>query len=181
MQNKRFLLALLTIFQPIGVVLCSAIAYGFIPSHSCQPDFSTANPLPSCHLVADGTPCCSKSQNMGYRYLLYTLGAITLFVFFLRFVVFRFQESPKFLIYRGNDEKAIEVLHNIAKTNKRTCGITMATLENLEREHDSLSSSRRLARAGRCTGRRTRCGCLPRGWAMCAWASRSRCLSGGSG
>jgi hypothetical protein len=61
-------------------------------------------------------------------------------------VVFRFQESPKFLIYRGNDEKAIEVLHNIAKTNKRTCGITMATLENLEREHDSLSSSRRSSR-----------------------------------
>jgi MFS family permease len=145
-QNRRFLLALLSIFQPIGVVLTSAIAYGFIPSHSCQPDFSTADPLPSCRNVPDGTPCCSKSQNMGYRYLLYTLGAITLFVFFLRFVVFRFQESPKFLVYRGRDEKAIEVLHNVAKMNKRPCGITMATFESLEREHDSMASSRRSSR-----------------------------------
>ena len=93
-QNRRFLLALLSIFQPIGVVITAALAYAFIPSNSCKPDFTTDDPLPSCRLVSPGTPCCSKSKNMGYRYLLYTLGAITLFVFFLRFVVFRFQESP---------------------------------------------------------------------------------------
>lgn len=78
---------------------------------------------------------------MGYRYMLYTLGAITLFVFFLRFVVFRFQESPKYLVYRGKDEKAVKVLHNIAKFNRTDCKITLATFENLEREHDSLNSS----------------------------------------
>jgi len=35
-QNRRFLLALLSIFQPIGVVICSVIAYGFIPTYSCE-------------------------------------------------------------------------------------------------------------------------------------------------
>lgn len=39
-------------------------------------------------------PCCHKSDNMRWRCLLYSLGAITLLVFLLRFVAFRFQESP---------------------------------------------------------------------------------------
>lgn len=139
-QDKRFLLALLSLFQPIGVVLCSAIAYGFIPKWSCKPDFSTANPLPSCRNVVSGVACCAKSQNMGYRYLLYTLGAITLTVFFVRFAVFNFQESPKFLVYRGQDDKAVEVLQNIAKTNKMQCGITLEMFEQLTREHVETSS-----------------------------------------
>ncbi|TID13026.1 membrane transporter [Venturia nashicola] len=139
-QNRRFLLALLSIFQPIGVVLCSVIAYGFIPKWSCKPDFSTADPLPSCRNVASGVACCSKSQNMGYRYLLYTLGAITLTVFFVRFVIFRFQESPKFLVYRGRDDEAVEVLQNIAGTNKVQCGITLQMFEQLTREHVETSS-----------------------------------------
>ena len=39
-QNKRFLLACLSVFQPAGVVLASALAFAFIPSHSCSPNFS---------------------------------------------------------------------------------------------------------------------------------------------
>jgi MFS family permease len=140
-QNRRYMLPLLSIFQPIGVVICSVIAYGFIPEYSCSPNFSEANPLLACSAVSEGQPCCRKSDNMGWRYLLYCLGAITLLVFFLRFVVFRFQESPKFLIYRGNDEKAIEVLHYVAKMNGRTTGITIEKLQALEAEFDASSDA----------------------------------------
>jgi hypothetical protein len=98
-QNRRFSLAPLSVFQQIGAVVCSAIEYSFIPKWSCKPDFLTADPLPSCRNVAHGVACSSKSQDMGHRYLLYTLRAITLSVFFVRFVVFRFQDSPKFLLY----------------------------------------------------------------------------------
>lgn len=73
---------------------------------------------------------------MGWRYL-YTLGAITLLVFFLRFVVFRFQESPKFLLYRGMDEKAVQVLHNVARKNGMTCSLTLENLKALESEFDA--------------------------------------------
>ncbi|KAI5244490.1 MFS general substrate transporter [Aureobasidium subglaciale] len=124
-QNRRFLLVLLSLFQPIGVVICSVIAYGFIPSYSCSPNFVEPNPAPSCKNVPAGTPCCTRESNMGWRYLMFTLGAITLFIFFLRFVVFRFQESPKFLIYRGQDEKAVQVLQHIAKYNKRESALTL--------------------------------------------------------
>jgi MFS family permease len=137
-QSKRYLLPLLSIFQPLGVVICSLIAYGFIPNYSCTPNFSEGDlALPSCNLVSVGEACCTKDSNMGWRYLLFTLGGITLFVFFLRSAVFRFQESPKFLLYRGNDERAVQVLHNVAKFNNRTCNLTVEEFEALERKFNS--------------------------------------------
>ena len=78
---------------------------------------------------------------MGWRYLLYTLGAVTLLVFILRFGVFRFQESPKFLVYRGQEEKAVAVLDYIAKFNGHENNITIASFEALTAEHDSLHSA----------------------------------------
>lgn len=122
---------MLSIFQPIGVVLCSAIAFGFIPTMSCSPNFSEANPLPSCITASDGEPCCGRSNNMGWRYLLFTLGAITLAVFFVRFVLFNFRESPKFLIYNGQDAEAVRVVQHIAKTNGRMCELRVEDFEAL--------------------------------------------------
>lgn len=46
------------------------------------------------------------------------LGVMTLTVFFLRYFVFSFYESPKFLLGRGKEAEAIAVLHKIAKYNK---------------------------------------------------------------
>ena len=76
---------------------------------------------------------------MGWRYTLICLGAICLTIFFLRFVVFRFQESPKFLLYRGRDDKAVEVLQKIAKFNGRESSITLQSLEALANEHASMA------------------------------------------
>ncbi|KAF8680580.1 transporter [Rhizoctonia solani] len=121
-QNKRYLLPALSVGQPIGVVLCSALAYGFIPNYSCPSD------LKSCKFTAPGEACCSRSQNQGWRYLCFCLGAISLFVFLLRFIVFNFQESPRFLLSKGRDEEAIEVLRKVAKTNRTTCTLKIEDL-----------------------------------------------------
>ncbi|KAI9677053.1 MAG: hypothetical protein M1817_006892 [Caeruleum heppii] len=133
-QNRRFLLAALSVFQPIGVVICSAIAYGFIPNYSCAAELQSCNTTP-------GEACCGRSNNMGWRYLLFTLGAITLFVFFARFVLFRFQESPKFLLYRGRDDEVIRVLQKVAAFNKRECTLTLEQFEELESNDASRESS----------------------------------------
>lgn len=77
---------------------------------------------------------------MGWRYLLFTLGILTLIIFLLRCVLFKFQESPKYLLYRGRDDKAIEALHNIAKYNGQTCDLTVENLEALEHDYDSTHS-----------------------------------------
>jgi MFS family permease len=124
-QNRRFLLALLSIFQPLGVVVCSGIAYGFVPKYSCDVD------LPACSSVASGAPCCTKDSNYGWRYLMFTLGGISFAVFLLRFVVFTFQESPQYLLSKGKDAEALKVLQYIAKFNKQPCKLTSESFEVL--------------------------------------------------
>lgn len=111
-QRRRFLVALLSLWQPIGVVAASGIAYGTTAKYRCASD------LKSCHDVAAGEACCSVSSNMGWRYTVIILGCVTLLVFFLRYFVFPFHESPKFLLSRGREAEAIEVLHKIAKFNR---------------------------------------------------------------
>ena len=54
-------------------------------------------------------------------------------------MVFRFQESPKFLLYRGKDEKAVKVLHHIAKFNGRQSGITLEIFEALDKEEATIA------------------------------------------
>ncbi|RKL04605.1 hypothetical protein BFJ68_g11000 [Fusarium oxysporum] len=138
--NKRFLLACLSVFQPIGVVLCSAIAFGFIPVYACSPNFSEPDPLVSCNNVEAGETCCSRGDNMGWRYLLFTIGGITLAVFILRFFVFNFRETPKYLIYRGRDSQAIETLQHMANVNKKQCGLTLELFDSLQADDSSLGS-----------------------------------------
>ncbi|KAL2075125.1 hypothetical protein VTL71DRAFT_67 [Oculimacula yallundae] len=127
-QRKRFLLALLSIFQPLGVVVCAGIAYGFIPKYSCAVD------LPSCRSsgLEPEQACCSKADNYGWRYLMFTLGAIALLVFLVRFVLFSFQESPKYLLSRGKDEDAMKAFHYVAKFNNYQCSLTMDDFRTLD-------------------------------------------------
>ena len=134
-QNRRFLLALLSIFQPLGVVISSGISYGFIPTYSCAKD------LKACNMVSKGAPCCTKKMNMGWRYNLLCLGAICFFVFLLRFVVFSFRESPKYLLYRGQDAKAVKVCQQVAKFNGRESKITLDIFEKLTNDEMSIASN----------------------------------------
>lgn len=130
---------MLSIFQPLGVVISSGIAYGFIPKYSCG-DGVDGKPLPACSNVSSGKPCCTKASNMGWRYLLYTQGGMCLVIFLLRFVFFRFQESPKFLVHRGQDGKAIDNLQYIARFNKRESSVTTELFASLKDEDSSVIS-----------------------------------------
>lgn len=113
-MRRRNLVALLSLWQPVGVVFASGLAYGTAARYRCDVK------LPSCHApgVASGAACCTVASNMGWRYEFIVLGAITLLIFFLRYFVFHFHESPKFLLAKGREQEAIDVLHRIAKFNK---------------------------------------------------------------
>ena len=65
---------------------------------------------------------------MGWRYLIFTVASITLGVFIIRFFIFPFHESPKFLLAKGNDRAAVEVVHKIAAFNRRSCDLTVESL-----------------------------------------------------
>lgn len=118
-QNRRNLVTLLSLWQPIGVVFASAVAYGT----AAKPSWRCNDSLPSCVTIPDGQPrnsstCCTVDSNMGWRYLFIILGVMTLVIFFLRYFIFHLYESPKFLLSHGREQEAIDVLHKIAYFNK---------------------------------------------------------------
>ena len=80
---------------------------------------------------------------MGWRYLVFTLGGLTLVLWFVRFFVFRFHESPRYLIGKGRDAEAVEVIHKIAKFNGREerCMLTVGDLQKAVREGSAKGSS----------------------------------------
>lgn len=77
---------------------------------------------------------------MGWRYNLLCLGGICLVVFLLRFVVFTFRESPKYLLYRGQDPRAVRVCQQVAKFNGRESKISLELFEKLTSEEMSVAS-----------------------------------------
>ena len=85
---------------------------------------------------------------MGWRYLLFTIGGITTGVFLLRFVLFRFQESPKFHVYRGHDDKAVQVLHPVRHYNGQKPSMTLEMLEGSTNEQESMGSGAALLGGG---------------------------------
>ncbi|KAF2736391.1 sugar transporter [Polyplosphaeria fusca] len=100
------LLTLLSVWWPVGQLVASLIAWGFIPNFSC-----TEEP-------------CAKADNWGWRYTVLTLGAITFVMFICRFFLFHLFESPKFLLSRGRQSEAVAVVHGIAYHNKSTTWLT---------------------------------------------------------
>lgn len=124
--NRRSLLATLSVFQPVGVVVASVLGLAFIPQFSCSEN------LKSCALDAT-VNCCHRSINYGWRYLMWTIGGITMVVFLGRILLFTFQESPKFLISKGKDQEALKVLYSIAAFNKQPVpALTLKDFQHLE-------------------------------------------------
>lgn len=107
------LLTMLSVFWPIGQLLGSFFAWGFIPNYSCSSE------LLSCSNAGPGEACCTMQSNMGWRYLNITMGAFTMFMFICRFFLFHLFESPKFLLSRGRQREAVTVVHAIAYQNGR--------------------------------------------------------------
>ena len=104
----------MTLVEPDCQLTNEQIAWPLIANFSCPEG------------VASGT--CTRSENMGWRYLLFTLGGCTLLLWAFRFFVFKLEESPRFLVGRGHDAEAVAVIHRLAAYNGRTCSLTVEDL-----------------------------------------------------
>ena len=102
---SQSLLTLLSVWWPIGQLIGSLIAWGFLTNYACDADLS------SCDISAP--PCCSKADNWGWRYLNITVGAIIFLMFVARFFLFHLFESPKFLLAKGRQAEAVATVHGI--------------------------------------------------------------------
>ncbi|MCJ1311079.1 hypothetical protein MMC25_004749 [Agyrium rufum] len=119
------LLTMLSVWWPVGQLIASLIAWGFIPNYSCDPT------LISCRITEPGVPCCRSEDNMGWRYFVYTLGVFTFLMFCARFFLFHLFESPKYLLSRGRQSEAVATVHGIAYRNKAKTWLTEEILNEI--------------------------------------------------
>ncbi|KAJ5232175.1 hypothetical protein N7468_005131 [Penicillium chermesinum] len=114
------MLTMLSVWWPIGQLISSLLAWAFIPNFSC-----------------DSAQDCTKENNMGWRYLILTLGAITFAMWIARFFFFHLYESPKFLLSRGRQDEAVASVHGIAYKNRTKTWLTSEILNEIGGVDDS--------------------------------------------
>ena len=114
--SHQYLLTVLSIFWAFAQLVATLIAWPLLGNLSCQETAET----------------CTKSENMGWRYFLITIGGLWMVLFVIRFS-FKLYESPKYLMGKGRDAQAVEVVHLVAKRNGKSSPLTVADLESCNR------------------------------------------------
>jgi MFS family permease len=116
--SHQYLLTVLSIDWAIAQVIATLIAWPLLGNLTCQQTAAT----------------CTRSDNMGWRYFMITMGGLTLIMFFVRFVLFTIYESPKYLMGKGRDEDAVRIVHEVARRNGKLSSLTIEDLRACEPE-----------------------------------------------
>lgn len=119
------LVTMLSAWWGVGNLIASVVAWGFIPKYTC------AEGTKPCSQVPDGVPCCRKRDNMGWRYMVLTLGALTAIMFLCRFLLFHLFESPKYLLSKNRQTEAVATVHAIAHKNGVKTWLTSDILDEI--------------------------------------------------
>lgn len=114
--SHQYLLTVLSVDWALASVVTKLIAWPLLGNLTCQQTDEN----------------CTRSENMGWRYFLITMGAVTLLMWCIRFLAFTIYESPKFYMSKGNDEKAVEIVHEVARRNGKTTTLTVDELKACE-------------------------------------------------
>ncbi|KAF8443664.1 MFS general substrate transporter [Boletus edulis BED1] len=121
--SHQYLLTVLSIWWAFGQLLGSLVAWPLLSNFSCS-----------------GPPAaCPRSSNEGWRYFLFTMGGLMMILWILRFFVFNLYESPKYLMGRGRDEAAVEMIHKVAAYNGKASSLTVEYLKSAEKTGNSSS------------------------------------------
>ncbi|KAI0291552.1 MFS general substrate transporter [Russula brevipes] len=115
-SSHQHLLTIVSIWWTLGQLLGSLIAWPLIANFSCAP----SGP-------------CTRSDNMGWRYLVFTLGGLMLLMALLRMLAFPLYESPRYLLGRGHDKEAVAVVRDIARYNGTETSLMVEDLEEAAR------------------------------------------------
>ncbi|KAI9372864.1 major facilitator superfamily domain-containing protein [Aspergillus egyptiacus] len=113
-SQHAWLVTLMAAWWGVGQLIAGLFAWAFMPNYSCSDAAS-----------------CTYDNNKGWRYVWYTSGALVFVLSILRITVVRLEETPKFLVSEGQDEKVVAVLHKIAAKYQRPCSLTVEQLTAL--------------------------------------------------
>ncbi|KAI1035181.1 hypothetical protein LB504_005958 [Fusarium proliferatum] len=112
-SNKQWLLTLMACWWGFGQAIAGFIAWGFmVPERWNCVDVET----------------CTRGNNRGWRYVMFTGGALVFFLSLLRVTVIRLRETPKYLLGVGKEEELIETFQYLATKYNRTCSLTLQDL-----------------------------------------------------
>jgi hypothetical protein len=114
--THQYLLTVLSINWALAQVFATLVAWPLLGNLTCE--------------ATDDN--CTKGENMGWRYLLITMGSVALVMFGIRFIAFTVFESPKFLMGKGKDEEAVRIVHEVARRNGKTSTLTLEDLQACE-------------------------------------------------
>lgn len=112
--DTQWLVTLLAAWWGFGQAIAGFIAWGFmVPDKWNCSDVET----------------CTWDNNWGWRYVLFTGGAIVFVLSLLRITVIKLRETPKYLLGMGEDAKVVETLQWLAVTYNKPCSLTLEKLE----------------------------------------------------
>jgi hypothetical protein len=66
---------------------------------------------------------------MGWKYVMYTSGALVFVTSIARITVIRLKETPKYLLGEGKDAQVVQDFHNMVAKYNRPCSITLEMLD----------------------------------------------------
>ncbi|KAJ6783628.1 hypothetical protein PWT90_04481 [Aphanocladium album] len=112
--NKQWLVTFMAAWWGFGQAICGFIAWGFL--------------VPAKWNCLDDGPC-DKADNWGWRYAMFTGGALVFVMSVLRIFVIRLKETPKYLLSSGEDALLVENIQALAKKYNRPCSLTLQRLE----------------------------------------------------
>ncbi|RAL07267.1 sugar transporter [Aspergillus homomorphus CBS 101889] len=157
--SHQFLVTIQGAFWGLGQLVASAVGWAFIAEYTCGtgPDeISTATALShqsrATHSGSGGSSSAGNSSschyvsNKGWRYVWWTFGCITLFLYLCRFT-FPLRETPKYLLSKRRDAEATQLVKDIAAYNKRRTWLEESSFARIDSTVDaSTPGSRRQPR-----------------------------------
>ncbi len=114
--DKQWLVTFMAAWWGFGQAITGFIAWGFLA------------PLKwNCDTTGDGP--CPKADNWGWRYTMFTGGALVLVMSLARILVIRLKETPKYLLGAGEEEQLVKNFQELASKYNRPCSLTLQRLQ----------------------------------------------------
>jgi hypothetical protein len=113
--SHAWLVTFMAVWWAVGYTITGLLAWAFMSNYSCAPD---ATPL-----------TCTRADNMGWRYLHFTCGALVLVMALGRLTLIKMVQTPRWLISQNRDEEVIKILNDISSRAKKTHHLTLEQLQ----------------------------------------------------
>lgn len=110
-----WLVTFMAVWWAVGYSVTGFLAWAFMSNYSCAPNATPAT--------------CSYHDNMGWRYLHFTCGALCLVMALARLLFIKMTQTPRWLLSQNRDDELIRVLNGIAKKHGRSHSLTLEQLQ----------------------------------------------------